>query len=286
MNEPPQPNDDALSSLPQISSLFHQINRVLPAQQKLLFFDPELSAADAISLLNQHGYSQAPVIVGGTVLGVFSFRSFSLRCADFSLGTAQKERRGPGDLTVDECLEQFQYVRITEELQSTFDVMERDNGVLVGSPDRLQGIVTSMDLLRYLYRVTSPFVMISEIETTLRALITKAMEPVELTQCAVRALTQLYGAGNVPQSLVQMSFEDYRTIVSHGENWPRFASVLGANRVRISVRLNEIAQLRNDIFHFKREMTIRDFQVLSGHREWLLIQATKVDLRGKGDIHG
>jgi predicted transcriptional regulator len=268
-----------------LANLFHQINRVLPEQQKLLSFPPEMLAAEAISLLDQHGYSQAPVVVGGTVLGVFSFRSFSLRCADFSFAHAQKERRGPGQFTVDECIEHFQYVLFTEELQNTFDVIERDNGVLVGSPDRLQGILTPMDLLRYLYRVTSPFVMISEIETALRALMTQAVAPAELVACSDRALTQLYGAGKVPDTLLQMSFEDYRSIVSHGDNWPKFAPVLGANRVRISTKLSEISKLRNDIFHFKREMTVQDFGLLSSHRNWLLIEAKKADLRGKGNPH-
>ncbi|MQA37556.1 CBS domain-containing protein [Rugamonas aquatica] len=271
----------SVGELTLISSLFHQINRVLPEQQKLLFLRPDMKAAEALSLLKLNGYSQAPVIFNGSVLGVFSFRSFSLKCADFSLEHAQKERRAPGDFTVDECLEQFTYVRITEELQNTFDAMERDNGVLVGNPELPQGILTPMDLLRYLYRVTKPFVMISEIETALRALMNSAVSSVELAECSNRALAQHYGVGKAPQSLLEMTFDNYRAIISHGGNWPKFAPVLGANRARVSAKLSEIGELRNDIFHFKREITLQEHELLGNHREWLLIQARIVDLSEK-----
>ena len=40
----------------------------------------------------------------------------------------------------------------------------------VGDPDRLLGILTPMDVLRYLYGVASPFVQLAEIEVGLRAL--------------------------------------------------------------------------------------------------------------------
>ena len=57
----------------------------------------------------------------------------------------------PGDLTVDEFLEQFEFARVTEEMNRVFDAMDRDNGVLIGSPERLIGVLTPMDFLRYLH---------------------------------------------------------------------------------------------------------------------------------------
>ena len=48
---------------------------------------------------------------------------------------------------------------------------------LVGEPNRLQGIVTAMDILRYMYGVASPFVLIAEVELALRALMQLAVQP-------------------------------------------------------------------------------------------------------------
>jgi predicted transcriptional regulator len=276
---------EAMPELKLISNLFHQINRVLPEQQKLLSFPPDMSAADAVALLQSRGFSQAPVVIGGSVLGIFSYRSFSLKCAEFSASDAQKEKRMPNQLTVEECLEQFDYVRITEEIERTFDAMERDNGVLVGTPELLQGVLTPMDFLRYLYKIAIPFVMISEIELTLRALMTSAVTPAELAECATRVLAQHYGVDNVPQSLENMTFDNYRAIISHGANWPKFEPVLGVNRARVAAKLAQIGEIRNDVFHFKREITVKDHDVLAGHRDWLLLQARKVDLRKKEGGH-
>jgi len=62
-----------------------------------------------------------------------------------------KQKRAPGDLPVDEFFEQFEFARVTEEMSRVFDAMDRDNGILIGTPRRLVGILTPMDFLRYLY---------------------------------------------------------------------------------------------------------------------------------------
>ncbi|MFZ0928026.1 MAG: hypothetical protein WAN11_05475, partial [Syntrophobacteraceae bacterium] len=66
-----------------------------------------------------------------------------------------RQESTPGDLRVDEFLEQFEFARVTEEMSRVFDAMDRDDGVLIGTPERLVGILTPMDFLRYLYQVAS-----------------------------------------------------------------------------------------------------------------------------------
>lgn len=178
-------------------------------------------------------------------------------------------------------MEQFEFARVTDEMRKVFDAMDRDNGVLIGSPEKLQGILTPMDFLRYLYKVASPFVMLSEIELTLRALIRLAVSHEELEQCAVRSLAQLYGLEKVPKCLEAMTFDNYKAIISHGENWPKFEPILGGNRVRVATKLKQLCDLRNDLFHFKREITLQDHETLSEHRDWLLSKAKQADVRRK-----
>jgi hypothetical protein len=128
-----------------------------------------------------------------------------------------------------------------------------------------------MDFLRYLYRVASPFVMISEIELTLRALIRLALRPEQIVSLVKRILTHSSGnSENVPTSLESMTFENYRSVISHGETWPAFEPVFGGTRARTSGKLKEIGEIRNALFHFKREITVQDHETLAGHRDWLL----------------
>src|ERR1019366_2223409 len=134
-----------------------------------------------------------PVVDEGEVLGVFSFRSFALEAAGGTLEEWNKEKCAPGDLPVDEFLEQFEFARVTEEMNRVFDAMDRDNGVLIGTPERLIGVLTPMDFLRYLYQVASPFVLVSEIELALRAFIRRALTDENIAAASRRCLATVYG---------------------------------------------------------------------------------------------
>jgi hypothetical protein len=162
--------------------------------------------------------------------------------------------------------------------------MDRDNGVLIGTPERLVGILTPMDFLRYLYQIASPFVLVSEIELALRALIRSAFRPEQIGVMSKQCLSSAYGGEDrVPATLEDMTFDNYQSLISHGHNWTEFAPIFGGTRARTSGKLKEIAALRNDVFHFKREITIEDQQTLARHRDWLLNKIKQAGARpGKG----
>lgn len=191
-----------------------------------------------------------------------------------------KQRCAPGDLRVDEYLEQFEFARVTEEMSRVFDAVGRDNGVLIGTPERLVGILTPMDFLRYLYQVASPFVMVSEIELALRALIRIALSEEEIGAAAKRSLIAVYGTEDkVPKVLEDMTFDNYQSLVSHGESWTQCEPVFGGTRTRTSAKLREIGTIRNDLFHFRREIILQDHQTLAIHRNWLLSKIKQAGAR-------
>lgn len=261
-------------ALDLVSEVFHRINRILPEDQEPLTVFPDTPVREAISMMVEHGYSQLPVISHASeVLGVFSYRSFAAKAAKESLDQIQKDKCAPGDLPVDEFLEEFQFARVSDELQSVFSSMDADNGILVGSPTRLQGVLTPMDFLTYLYQVASPFVMLSEIELSLRTLIEAAVTAEQLQRCIKASLSQIYEEENLPTEVSQMTFENYRSLISHGKNWDLFRPVFGGTRPRTSAKLSELRDLRNDVFHFKRELNEEDRMALKAHRDWILMKA-------------
>jgi CBS domain-containing protein len=266
--------------LDRVSELFHRINRIIPANQRLFTIPPQMPAREALALLQEYGFSQAPVVSGGEVLGVFSYRAFSKKAAAATLQEWTQQKTAPGDLPVDEFLEQFEFARVTDEMLQVFDAMDRDNGVLIGSPERLQGILTPMDFLRYLYNIASPFVMLWEIELALRELIRFAVSEEELAYCITKSLSHLYKPPNrLPSTLEQMTFGDYQLLISHSDNWTKFESILGGPRTRTSAKLKQISELRNDLFHFKRQVTVQDHETLNDHRTWLLLKVKQADFR-------
>jgi len=272
----------AAKELDLASELFHRINRVIPQDQKVLIIEPSCLVRDAVALMRRHGYSQIPVVQNGEVLGVFSYRSFAQEAANTTLDEWKKQGCAPGDLRVDEFLEQFEFARVKEEMSRVFDAMDRDNGVLIGTPERLVGILTPMDFLKYFYQVASPFVMVMEIELALRALIRIALNDEQILSAARRCLSSVYGGEDkVPTCLEDMSFGDYQSLVSHGENWKDLEPVFSGNRIRVSAKLKEVGAIRNDLFHFKREITMQDHQTLAGHRNWLLNKIKQAEARRK-----
>jgi hypothetical protein len=101
--------------------------------------------------------------------------------------------------------------------------------------------------------------MVSEIELALRALIGIALNPEKIVIAAKRCLSATYGGEDkVPTSLGDMTFDNYQCLVSNGENWTEMEPVFGGTRTRVSAKLKEVGAIRNDLFHFKREITIRD----------------------------
>lgn len=265
-----------------VTGMFHRLNSVLPADQQLISVLPETPVQEALDLLRNHGFSQLPVIVGQQVLGLFSYRSFSQAVIKLSQD-ARNQRFNPLEMFVEDCIDRPTYARVTDEFRTWFDAIDKQDAVLVGDPNRLQGIVTAMDILRYLYGVASPFVLIAEIELSLRGLIRMAVDRDELIACA-KACLKHYPEGKVPTDLEHMTFNDYVQIIGDGRNWDHFQPIFKGNRVRTRAKLERAGELRNDVFHFRREITVEVYEELSALRDWMLLKATAVEARTKGGV--
>jgi predicted transcriptional regulator len=93
----PVPSPDDRSQRTQLAeSILYQVNSVLPDDQQLVTVEPKTPASEALAVLKLHGYSQLPVVQHGTLLGVFSHRSF----ADGVLELSGERRLRPEELPV------------------------------------------------------------------------------------------------------------------------------------------------------------------------------------------
>jgi predicted transcriptional regulator len=266
-------DDSPLSrQLDLVSEVFHRINRVLPVNQTLFHVPPNWTARQAIAEMEKQGYSQAPVMHDGGVVGVFSYRSFAREAAKPQLDELKNERYAPGDLRVDECLEAFEFSRVTDEMVVGIEKIRRNGCLVVGtSQNKVLGVISPADFLAYLYQVAMPFVTLSEIELSVRKLIELAMDEQQLQLAATRTLLDKYGkVEKIPVSLSQMSFEDYKNLVQHNDNWPAFEPLFGGNRQRVTSKLKDIASIRNYVFHFKGEIHEYQRDRLQEVRDWLL----------------
>ncbi|MHC4619375.1 MAG: CBS domain-containing protein [Planctomycetota bacterium] len=256
------------SSEPQsLAELFHLVKSLLPADQKVVSAPPEMKVADAIELMLEHNYSQLPIVAGNAVLGVFSFRSLSAGALEMGATGASL-----GDLPVDEFTEELAFVHSSDSWESLLDLLDRDDGVLVGNRDHLEGILTAMDVLKYLHGIARPFVLLAEIELSLRRIINACVSDEEWAECVANGLSSKYPRDRLPANSTEVTFNDYVQIIGSKENWPLFAVAFGPDegqRKRTISRLKQAGLLRNDVFHFRRQLSGQDRHRLADHRAWL-----------------
>jgi CBS domain-containing protein len=264
----------------RLSALFHMVNRLLPDGQVVLSVPPEMPAREALALMRQHGYSQLPVKQGDSVLGLFTYRAFALEVA--KIGVANIDA---SSLPVEEFLEHEKpaYALLNDEFRSLIDILDERDSVLVGSSENLIAILAPMDVLRYLYSVANAFVLLEEIELALRALIqTVTKEESVFRWCVENALSAKYRERQSPHCLENMTFDDYLALVRDGRNWQHFQAAFGGTRDRTRARLEPVRDIRNDVFHFRRELSVEDHERLSTCRDWLLRCVRNVEARRGG----
>lgn len=272
--------NSAIGDTRSVTELFHRLNNVLPLDQQIVDVSPDLSAVDALKKMEEYRFSQLPVVVGREVLGVFSYRSFSNAVIAHSQNATKNQKFNPLELLVEDCLEKATFARVTDEFVEWFEFIDQHSAVLVGEPNRLQGIVTAMDILRYLYGVASPFVLIAEIELGLRAMMQLAVDADTLAACARECLKEKYQHQNeLPTQLEDMTFNDYVQVVGDGRSWDHFQAIMGGSRVRTRARLEQLRDLRNVIFHFKREITVVEYETLAAGRAWMLLRVRTAEAR-------
>ena len=250
-----------------LTNVFHRVNNVLPEDQTLLCIPFDTPVIDALEAMKKSGFSQIPIIAGDQVLGVFSYRSFSQKISDFT-----GEKIDLSQIQVREFVEKVEIIDVLDDLVKTLESLNKTDAILVGTLKELRGVLTPIDLVRYLYKLSSPFVLLGEVEKGVRNIIRDSSTPEKLLEMIQQTLSQVYQADKMPRSLEEMTFNDYVQVIGDGRTWKHFEVIFGSGdlqRKRTRVKLEQIRDLRNDIFHFKRELLEDDINTLVIHRDWI-----------------
>lgn len=250
-------------------SPFHDVGSVFPGEVVIVSVPPRMHVGDALQLMLEKRFSQLPVMENGEVLGVFSLWSLA---EHLPLSGGVKVQALLAEMEVGELMEQLPRVTVKDSIHAILSQLERHDALLVDSPHGLQAVATSSDVLRYFYRVARPFILLQEIELALRNLIEICAPGEKLTECIERALAKSYEAKKwtLPSNLKEMTFEGYRSIIICPANWPIFEGLLGHNRDLVAAKLERLREIRNEVFHFRSDISLLDHQHLATSRDWLL----------------
>lgn len=247
---------------------FHRVGSLIPPGQELATIAKDTTVAQALRIMEERHFSQLPVTAGRALLGVFSYRSFSQEAAR----RQRKERNTVlADLPVEEFMEDFPYAAPGDDWTKIHRHLDEKDGLFVGHSDDFEGLITTMDVYHYFRDIADPFILIAEIEETLRGLIVRCIPDKERREVLERNLAGAYSNG-VPRRLVDLTLNDFVLVVTAQENWKYFGEVLGKgerDRNYAVAKLKDVPDLRNDAFHFKRKLSPREMKVLADCRNWL-----------------
>lgn len=191
-----------------------------------------LKCATTIMLLND--YSQLPVIQGEyRVKGVISWESIGVR-------TSLNRKRE----FVHECMDtEPQMIDANAPLLEAVRIIEHNGYVLVKENNKVTGIVTASDIAQKFEQLSTPFLLVGEIEGQLRHLIEEF--PVEVLKKASRNPEDAKSI----EGPADLSFGDYVQLLGKPENWDRLG-LSGIDRKEFVGRLDEVRKIRNDVMHF------------------------------------
>jgi hypothetical protein len=125
--------------------------------------------------------------------------------------------------------------------------------------------------------------LLREIELAIRELIRRSISEIDFKGCIDKTLKDYYEKNNqqVPTCLEDLTFNDYLMILRFRGTWNKFSAAFGENSDIVYTKLEPLPKLRNDVFHFRREITIEEYEKLRDVRDWLLKRIKKYEARKK-----
>ncbi len=275
---------------------FGPAHLLLPKDQELLVLDGETLANNAIERMIDKGYSQLPVTnAKGHVIGVFTWKSLSKRVADFASANVNCI-----ELPIKELMEPARFISPDVYIDTETDWGDIDH-VLIGTPEDLMGVLCVSDVFGRLNDFAEAFVLLYEIEHEIRDLI-GMVYPGEQLKAALDGVSD---SANRPkarvvdglkhhlkehggsqeignairfiserpsqriESLKDLTFAQYRSIIFSHANWEQFQVVFASIREVVDAEFENINKIRNVVFHFKRAITPSDTDRLRRFRDRL-----------------
>ncbi len=217
-----------------------KVGHLEAANRKPIRIARDKSLAEAMTLMLAHDFSQLPVMNGDrTVLGLVSWRSIG---RSYAFGKNPTEVRDAMDPQIKVFKRSDSFHSIVQEIVANDAVLVKDEA------EQVCGIVTAADISAHFRNLSEPFLLLGEIERSLRHLIGDKFDA-----AALAAVRNPSDTSRVIDSADDLSFGEYIRLLESPASWARLG--LSLDRNVVVDRLKEIKDLRNDIMHFDPDVT-------------------------------
>ena len=189
-----------------------------------------LTTAISIMLLND--YSQLPVTNNGTrgLCGFLSWKTIGAALVHGEKSTVVKDYK---ELSVP-------VISPETSLLDAISIIVKNDFAVVEKSGELVGIVTTADISEEFVSITEPYILIGEIENSLRNILNGAQ--ILLDTLKKKCQTE----GDI-DSLDDLTFYNYIELLSDDEVWNK-VGIIG-DKKEVCHRLDEIREIRNEVMH-------------------------------------
>jgi len=224
---------DTDSPLP-VEDPTYRISKLKAANQGVISVNPEASLDAAIIVMMENDLSQIPVMPNERdVKGMITWQSIGTRLA---LNPPVRQARF--------FMDKAQISSSSESIFEIIDLVVRYDYTLVrGDDNKITGIITASDLNIQFRQLSEAFLILSEIENTLRILVESRFTAPELSACRDNE-----DSSRVVQGAADLTFGEFVRLLENPERWKQFGVAI--DRSRFCESLNRVRTIRNDVMHF------------------------------------
>lgn len=211
-----------------------KIGKIITSDSAPVSVKPNASLQEATTIMLARNFSQVPVMTNEReVKGVVSWTSIGARSAANITGPdVQSFMDEPREIAASATL--FDAIRV---------IRESDYVLVRASDRRIVGIVTGTDIAEQFESISTPFLLLAEIENHLRSLIAKKLTKTDIKRaCSAEHLPESFSTTS------ELTFGNLVKILDHTENWNKLG--LQLDRPTFCAELSTVNRIRNDVMHF------------------------------------
>jgi len=250
----------------------YSVEHLLENQGTVIVIQKTDTVTTALDLMIEHDFSQLPVVdENGRLQGMITYESIMRAARSFN---ATLDQLFVCDVIVDAPIHYRE-----DDLFDLLDELKPTNAVVIIEPEGyVVGVVTSYDASRFLRNRTEDLMHVEDIEFIIKELIKRtyavqkhASNATESDDTAMKPSAprgKRSGAGNA-KAFEELNLGDYINLLMSRDIWRFCAPILNVDKEPLYELLVWIRQTRNDLAHFRCEISPRSRQELKYCANWL-----------------
>jgi len=219
---------------------------------------PETRLRRALQIMSKKKFSQLPVVQEGKFRGMLSYKSI-VKQVELSQDLTAKDKKGSItvlDLPVKHFTDPYaKFLSLRDNIFDLFRITKEEDTVLIGEDgSEPQYIITNFNVVNILEKLSDAFLLIEQIEDSLRSIIKKqlATQDLDCSEIVQKINQNLQPPYALPEKIEKMSWEHYIILTTNKECWNRLFSRVFNTITSVKSYFSFVRDIRNDVFHFRR----------------------------------